>query len=211
MFERFFSWSNNKGVQGIVILDKDTGEPYDISGGGGGGGGTVDIDQTTPGTTDSVTVKASAGIGSLTETAPATDTASSGLNGRLQRIAQRLTSLIASIPSQGIAVASSSLPVVVAAATTYADASSTITTGGTAQTALASNTSRRRFEIQNIDTTNELLCFSFTGTASLTDPGSFQLSPASASVPGGYYSGEATGAISIIASTTGHKFTLKWC
>ncbi len=33
-------------------------------------------------------------IGSLTETAPTTDTASSGLNGRLQRIAQRLTTLI---------------------------------------------------------------------------------------------------------------------
>jgi len=32
--------------------------------------------------------------GALTETAPVTDTASSGLNGRLQRIAQRLTSLI---------------------------------------------------------------------------------------------------------------------
>lgn len=52
------------------------------------------IDQTTPGTTDSVTVKASAGVGSLTETAPTTDTASSGLNGRLQRIAQRITSFI---------------------------------------------------------------------------------------------------------------------
>jgi hypothetical protein len=38
-------------------------------------------------------------IGSLTETAPATDTASSGLNGRLQRIAQRITSLIALIPA----------------------------------------------------------------------------------------------------------------
>lgn len=38
-------------------------------------------------------------IGSLTETAPATDTASSGLNGRLQRIAQRLTSLIALLPA----------------------------------------------------------------------------------------------------------------
>lgn len=38
-------------------------------------------------------------IGSKTETAPATDTASSGLNGRLQRIAQRLTSLIALFPS----------------------------------------------------------------------------------------------------------------
>lgn len=34
-------------------------------------------------------------VGDLTETAPATDTASSGLNGRLQRIAQSLTSLVA--------------------------------------------------------------------------------------------------------------------
>lgn len=33
-------------------------------------------------------------IGSITETAPASDTASSGVNGRLQRIAQRITSLI---------------------------------------------------------------------------------------------------------------------
>ncbi len=38
-------------------------------------------------------------VGSLTEAAPASDTASSGLNGRLQRIAQRLTSLIALIPT----------------------------------------------------------------------------------------------------------------
>lgn len=38
-------------------------------------------------------------IGGLTETAPATDTASSGLNGRLQRIAQRLTSLIGLFPT----------------------------------------------------------------------------------------------------------------
>lgn len=37
-------------------------------------------------------------LGSLTEAAPATDTASSGLNGRLQRIAQRLTSIIALLP-----------------------------------------------------------------------------------------------------------------
>lgn len=38
-------------------------------------------------------------IGSLTETAPATDTASSAVNGRLQRVAQRLTSLIALLPT----------------------------------------------------------------------------------------------------------------
>lgn len=36
-------------------------------------------------------------LGSLTETAPSTDTASSGLNGRLQRIAQRLTTLITNV------------------------------------------------------------------------------------------------------------------
>lgn len=38
-------------------------------------------------------------VGSLTEAAPASDTGSSGLNGRLQRIAQRITSLIALIPA----------------------------------------------------------------------------------------------------------------
>jgi hypothetical protein len=38
-------------------------------------------------------------IGDLTEAAPGTDTASSGLNGRLQRIAQRITSLIALVPT----------------------------------------------------------------------------------------------------------------
>jgi hypothetical protein len=54
-------------------------------------------------------------IGSLTETAPATDTASSGLNGRLQRIAQRLTSLIALFPSSiGTKVSADSLSVVLA-------------------------------------------------------------------------------------------------
>lgn len=38
-------------------------------------------------------------VGDLTEAAPASDTASSGLNGRLQRIAQRITALIALLPA----------------------------------------------------------------------------------------------------------------
>jgi len=38
-------------------------------------------------------------FGPVTETAPATDTASSGLNGRLQRVAQRLSSMIALLPT----------------------------------------------------------------------------------------------------------------
>lgn len=54
-------------------------------------------------------------IGALTETAPANDTASSGLNGRLQRIAQRLTSLLALLPSSiGRKASADSLSVVVA-------------------------------------------------------------------------------------------------
>lgn len=55
----------------------------------------------------------SARVGDLTEVAPATDTASSGLNGRLQRIAQRLTSLIALLPaSLGQKTSANSLAVV---------------------------------------------------------------------------------------------------
>jgi hypothetical protein len=38
-------------------------------------------------------------MGSKTETAPATDTASSGLNGRLQRVSQRLSTLIGLVPA----------------------------------------------------------------------------------------------------------------
>jgi hypothetical protein len=54
-------------------------------------------------------------IGSLTETAPASDTASSGLNGRLQRVAQRLTSLIAQVPAVlGQTTKSGSLAVTIA-------------------------------------------------------------------------------------------------
>lgn len=48
---------------------------------------------------DGTDVGLSAKLGSVTEAAPASDTASSGLNGRLQRIAQRITSLIAIFPA----------------------------------------------------------------------------------------------------------------
>ena len=54
-------------------------------------------------------------IGAVDETAPASDTASSGLNGRLQRIAQRLTSLIALLPgSLGQKTMAESLAVTIA-------------------------------------------------------------------------------------------------
>lgn len=83
-------------------------------------GGTVAIEKPlTPGTAaDSASrpvafsTEGKAQFGIVTETAPASDTASSGLNGRLQRIAQRLTSLIALHPTAlGSAAAAASLAV----------------------------------------------------------------------------------------------------
>jgi hypothetical protein len=59
-------------------------------------------------------------LGSLTETAPASDTASSGINGRLQRIAQRLTTLVT-----GIVVSSIAIP------TSVFDGQTNVTTAGT--------------------------------------------------------------------------------
>jgi hypothetical protein len=82
--------------------------------------------------------------GAVTEAAPATDTASSGLNGRLQRIAQRLTSLIALLPS---ALVSGRLDVNVGATVTPANVAldATVTTtnteiGGLTEAAPASDT-----------------------------------------------------------------------
>lgn len=86
-------------------------------------------------------------IGSLTETAPASDTASSGLNGRLQRIAQRLTSLIALLPSSiGQKASADSLSVVMAS-----DAAAPLPTGAStlaeqqAQTALLTTIDAKDF------------------------------------------------------------------
>jgi hypothetical protein len=67
--------------------------------------------------------------GSLTEAAPGTDTASSGLNGRLQRIAQRLTSLIALLPA---ALVSGRLDVNLGAAPATVTVTGTVTAAGAA-------------------------------------------------------------------------------
>lgn len=70
-------------------------------------------------------------IGIETETAPGTDTASSGLNGRLQRIAQRITSLIALLPTSlsnnnlRVSLQETALP------TTIRHGRTTVTTAGT--------------------------------------------------------------------------------
>lgn len=82
-------------------------------------------------------------LGGVTETAPATDTASSGLNGRLQRVAQRITSLIALIPAAltasgnfKVAVVEQTASAIVAGdvANDGADTGNPIKTGGVART-----------------------------------------------------------------------------
>jgi hypothetical protein len=88
------------------------------------------------------------------------------------------------------------------------DASGTITTGGTAQVALAANPNRKQYRIMNINAATETLWYRDDGgTAVIGGAGSWPLA-GSASGIGGFAMGESTAAISVIATTTGHKFTL---
>lgn len=62
-------------------------------------GNAIPVDVTDAFALDATLATTNTELGGLTEAAPGTDTASSGLNGRLQRVAQRLTSLIALFPT----------------------------------------------------------------------------------------------------------------
>jgi hypothetical protein len=101
--------------------------------------------------------------GALTEAAPGTDTASSGLNGRLQRIAQRLTSLIALLPaalgqttkaaSLSVALASDqTVPVAGDVASGAADSGNPVKVGGVGrQTLPTAVTDGQRVDAMNDD------------------------------------------------------------
>lgn len=66
------------------------------------------------------------GIGAENETAPANDTASSGLNGRLQRVAQNITTLTGKLPaSLGIKTAAGSLSIAPASDATFVTSNTT--------------------------------------------------------------------------------------
>lgn len=117
--------------------------------------------QTTLADVSTYTALTAARAGDLTETAPASDTASSGLNGRLQRIAQRITSLIALIPtSLGQKTMANSLAVTLASDQTgfAISVSKTALTGSsptaasvgiTTASAVASNASRKGLVLTN--------------------------------------------------------------
>ena len=96
------------------------------------------------------------------------------------------------------------------------DCSGTITSGGTAQNAIAANAGLHGFTIANIDTSagsGEPLWISFTTTAAASTAASYPLAAptattfanlASFSTPLGFGTNHA---VSIIGATTGHKFS----
>lgn len=126
--------------------------------------------------TDTVATANGVLIGAVNESAPGTDTASSGLNGRLQRIAQRLTSLIALIPASlgqktmansfAVTLASdqSALSVTESGAATGTQTS--VASSASNVTILASNTSRKGATIYNDSTAILYIRFAATATTS---------------------------------------------
>lgn len=113
------------------------------SGGAGGGLTDAELRATPVPVTDTAQDTL---IGAVNETAPATDTASSGTNGRLQRIAQRLTSLIALLPaSLGQKTSAASLAVTLASdqsALAITAASLPLPTGAAKDSTLTDSTQR---------------------------------------------------------------------
>lgn len=124
--------SNGDGTYSLMVSG--------AAGGEGGGGDASAANQSTQ-----ITL-----AGALTETAPASDTASSGHNGRLQRLAQRLTSLLAFFtgPTTGT--------------------QTSVASGVASVTILASNANRKGATITNDDVNNLLLLLG-AGTASATN------------------------------------------
>lgn len=83
--------------------------------------------------------------------------------------------------------------------------SGTVTVGATAQTLAAANTARKYLFVQNVDD-GEDLWINFT-TAAVRDQPSIRLRPGeSFEMTGGFLTTEL---VSVIATTTGHKFTAK--
>ena len=98
---------------------------------------------------------------------------------------------------------------------TPTDCSGTVATGGTAQNAITAQSSLHGLTIMNLDT-SEPMWISFTTTAAASTAGSYPLQAATASTfasPGNFTSPPGFGtnhALSVIAATTGHKFSCTW-
>lgn len=99
-------------------------------------------------------------------------------------------------------------------AVTPTNDSLSLTTGGTAQTAIAANTTRKGCTVQNPATatdqgiaTAENAYVNFTGTAAAAST-SFELVPGQTISCAPFGTGVITAAVSVVAATTGHKLII---
>lgn len=154
-------------------------------------------------------------IGAVTETAPANDTASSGLNGRLQRIAQNLTSIDAGIPTAlGIQVKANSMSVAIASdqvvptSITVVDlvgnAPQTATIVATSGAAVAANAARKGLIIRNVSINK--ISLGLDGNAAVLNSG-ITLYPGDAWNMDSY--DFTVGAIAAIASAAGSVISIQ--
>ena len=100
---------------------------------------------------------------------------------------------------------------------TATDCSGTITAGGAAQNAFTAQTTLHGFTIMNIDSSagsGEFLWISFTTTAAASTAASYGLpAPTTTAIGGSFSTPPGFGlnhALSVIAATTGHKFSCTW-
>lgn len=85
--------------------------------------------------------------------------------------------------------------------------SGNVTTANQAQTIMAANAGRKYFELQNLSSTDFLWFRKDGQPAGVAATGSFALAPASSTSVGGFYSGQSTGAVSVVSVTAGHPFS----
>lgn len=162
-----------------------------------------------------VQITNAAQVGATNEPAATSDTAASGLNGRLQRIAQRLTSLIGLFPAAlGPQTSAASFSVTPASDARYVIApfrssgtDRSIATSTTSAPLMAANPTRTAFYIKN-DTTIDVW-FNIGATAVATAGGGNMKVAAN----GGYYESApgfvTTAAINIIAASGAPAITAR--
>ena len=110
------------------------------------------------------------------------------------------TTAVTALPA--LPAGTNSIGAVLPVSVTTTDKAGTITTGGTAQNAIASNVSRRGWCIQNPSTATESLYVRLNGTASATTGMELAAGAQACNAPGQI----DTSAVSVFAATTSHAF-----
>ena len=191
--------------------------PLPVTGGGGGGGGTSATDASTF-TTGTTAITPGGGLFNDSATLTSGQTGAARLTTKRAQIVDVDTAgnaLYSALTGPIPAGTNNIGNVGGATGTTPTDCSGTITTGGTAQNAFTAGSTKHGFTIVNLDTT-EPLWISFTTTAAANTAGSYPLQAPTASTfasPGSFTAPVGFGintALSVIAATTGHKFSCTW-